>query len=108
MQSQALPLVQAGPAPDRPGNRRCAFPWQLMVIDVQGEVMPCAYYHFSSANQARGNTTRNSRDEIWNGPESQALRARHVAGDLEGPPCGSCVGSRIRGGQYPPFSWGDS
>ena len=79
-----------------------------MLIDLTGEVLPCAYFHFANKGNALGNTNRSTVDEIWNGPEYQALRARHVAGDLEGHPCGDCVAYRQLNGEYPSFEWGDS
>ena len=100
------------PSASRPscdaGNRRCAFPWQLMVIDLTGEVLPCPYFHFANKkNQSLGNTNLNTVDEIWNGPQYQELRARHVAGDLEGHPCDHCLAYRTMDGQFPSFEWGD-
>jgi radical SAM protein with 4Fe4S-binding SPASM domain len=89
-------------------GKRCAFPWQLMVIDLTGEVLPCPYFHFAGSGQTLGNTNRNSIAEIWNGPAYRALRARHASGDLEGHPCGNCMAYRQSGGLYPAFEWGDS
>jgi radical SAM protein with 4Fe4S-binding SPASM domain len=89
-------------------GRRCAFPWQLMVIDLTGEVLPCPYFHFAGSGRTLGNTNLNSLEEIWNGPGYQTLRERHVSGDLEGHPCKNCMAYRTMGGQYPAFEWGDS
>jgi radical SAM protein with 4Fe4S-binding SPASM domain len=79
-----------------------------MVIDLTGEVLPCPYYHFAGSGQSLGNTNVNSVDEIWNGRAYRALRARHVAGDLDDHPCGDCMAYRTMGGQFPAFEWGDS
>lgn len=84
----------------------CAQPWQSMVIDLTGEVVPCAYFHFSSGDQNLGNTNTRTIAEIWNGPSYRELRDRHVRSDFDGHPCGACVAPRLMNGRFPDFEWG--
>jgi MoaA/NifB/PqqE/SkfB family radical SAM enzyme len=93
--------------PERPSPGRCGFPWQLMLIDLTGEVLPCAYFHFAGTGWTLGNTNTSSIAEIWNGPAYRELRERHLSGDLSGYPCGDCLAYRTMGGHYPRFEWGD-
>jgi radical SAM protein with 4Fe4S-binding SPASM domain len=85
---------------------RCAKPWQMMSIDLTGEVAPCPYYHFSSGSLPLGNTNTSDIAEIWNGEGFRDLRRRHAEGDLEGHPCATCMVTRIVGGRFPEFDWG--
>jgi len=89
------------------GGSRCAMPWQSMLIDLTGEVVPCAYYHMSSDGAALGNTNVDTIDEIWNGEGYRDLRRRHAEGNLGGHPCNGCMAFRTRAGTYPLFEWGD-
>src|SRR5262249_39895571 len=105
--NEPLPLGGPSSPSSCSGNRRCAFPWQLMVIDLTGEVLPCPYFHFAGSGESLGNTNRSSLAEIWNGPGYRALGERHAAGDLQGHPCENCMAYRTMGGQFPAFEWGD-
>jgi radical SAM protein with 4Fe4S-binding SPASM domain len=95
----------SGPKIPSPGQ--CGFPWQLMVIDLTGEVLPCPYFHFADTGRTLGNTNTSSIAEIWNGPAYRELRERHLSGDLSGYPCGDCLAYRTMGGLFPRFEWGD-
>jgi radical SAM protein with 4Fe4S-binding SPASM domain len=84
----------------------CAFPWQFLSIDLNGEVAPCGYWSFVG-ERALGNTNEHPVEAIWNGPGFRELRRRHAAGDLAGHPCSRCPARRMMD-QYPVFEWGDS
>lgn len=83
----------------------CAYPWQEMIIDLTGEVVPCCFWSgYGNAGKPLGNTNVHSLDEIWNGPEYQALRRANATGNLEGHPCHQCMAYAWANGNYPPFS----
>lgn len=84
---------------------RCAYPWQQMIVDLTGEVVPCCYWSgYGNTGQPLGNTNTQSVDEIWNGPAYQDLRQRMSTGNLDGHPCGNCMSYRWSGGQFPRFT----
>ena len=83
----------------------CAYPWQQLIIDLTGEVVPCCFWSgYGNVGKPLGNTNVNSLDEIWNGPEYQALRRANATGNLEGHPCHQCMAYAWANGNYPPFS----
>ena len=70
---------------------RCHLPWQSMVIDSYGQVMPCGYWKaFRNNNPYCGNLEDNSLLEIWNGEVYRRLRKNMAAGDLEAAGCVKC------------------
>jgi radical SAM protein with 4Fe4S-binding SPASM domain len=83
----------------------CAYPWQQLIIDLTGEVVPCCFWSgYGNVGKPLGNTNVNSLDEIWNGSEYQALRSANASGKLEGHPCHQCMAYAWSNGNYPPFS----
>lgn len=83
----------------------CAYPWQQMIIDLTGEVVPCCFWSgYGNVGKPLGNTNLNSIDEIWNGSEYQALRRANASGKLEGHPCNQCMAYSWSNGNYPPFT----
>src|SRR6266849_4055609 len=86
---------------------RCAYPWQQIVIDLTGEVVPCCFYSAYGGSEAKpfGNTNAQTLEEIWNGPGYQDLRRRHVEGDLANHPCNKCVAYYWNNEAYPGFQW---
>ena len=83
----------------------CAYPWQQMIIDLTGEVVPCCFWSgYGNVGKPLGNTNLASIDEIWNSSEYQALRRANASGNLEGHPCNQCVAYMWSNGNYPPFS----
>jgi radical SAM protein with 4Fe4S-binding SPASM domain len=86
-------------------QRYCAYPWQQMVVDLTGEVVPCCFWSgYGNTGKPLGNTNVNTVEEIWNGPGYQALRRANASGNLEGHPCRECMAYAWAGGNYPPFS----
>jgi radical SAM protein with 4Fe4S-binding SPASM domain len=83
----------------------CAYPWQQMIIDLTGEVVPCCFWSgYGNTGKPLGNTNVSSLTEIWNGEEYQALRKANATGDLEGHPCHQCMAYAWSNGNYPSFS----
>jgi radical SAM protein with 4Fe4S-binding SPASM domain len=88
-----------------PGKGHCAYPWQQMVIDLTGEVVPCCFWSgYGNTGKPLGNTNVDTLEAIWNGPDYQALRRANASGNLEGHPCNKCMAYAWAGGNYPPFS----
>ena len=83
----------------------CAYPWQQMIVDLTGEVVPCCFWSgYGNVGKPLGNTNLASIDEIWNSSEYQALRQVNASGNLEGHPCNQCMAYAWSNGNYPPFS----
>ncbi|CUS36092.1 SPASM domain-containing protein [Candidatus Nitrospira nitrificans] len=83
----------------------CAYPWQQMIVDLTGEVVPCCFWSgYGNVGKPLGNTNLASIDEIWNSSEYQALRRANASGNLEGHPCNQCTAYGWANGNYPPFS----
>lgn len=84
----------------------CAYPWQQMIIDLTGEVVPCCFWSgYGNGGRPLGNTNVQTPDEIWNGPGYRDLRRRNAAGDLRDHPCGSCLARTWAKGHAPGFTW---
>ena len=90
------------------GNKTapCAYPWQQLIVDLTGEVVPCCFWSgYGNSGKPLGNTNTETLDEIWNGEAYQDLRAKVASGDLEGHPCGNCMAYRWANETFPRFSW---
>lgn len=73
---------------------RCLMPWQSLMIDVYGNVQPCAYrgnYTNTTNAEPYGNINEQSLEEIWNGPIARKVRRCMAAGDLENAGCAKCL-----------------
>jgi MoaA/NifB/PqqE/SkfB family radical SAM enzyme len=88
-------------------NARCAYPWQQMIIDLTGEVVPCCYWSgYGNGGKPLGNTNRDSVEDIWNGPGYRSLREDMASGNRDkGHPCDNCLAYRATNGSFPRFSW---
>lgn len=86
---------------------RCAYPWQQMIIDLTGEVVPCCYWSgYANTGTPLGNTNLQTIDEIWNGEAYTELRQRAAADDFgDDHPCGNCLAARAANGVFPRFTW---
>ena len=83
----------------------CAYPWQQLIVDLTGEVVPCCFWSgYGNRGKPLGNTNAQSLDQIWNGPEWRALRRANASGDVRGTPCHECLAWKWAGGAYPPFT----
>jgi len=79
-------------ATERP---RCPYPWQQMLVDVTGEVVPCCYWAtYCNTGAPLGNTNVDTLSTIWNAEPYRELRHRVAAGDLRGYPCEQCLSYR--------------
>src|SRR5438045_869955 len=84
------PARSTGMANEQPNI--CAYPWQQMIIDLTGEVVPCCFWSgYGNSGKPLGNTNVNTLDEIWNGPEYRRLRLQIVNNNTEGFPCHECL-----------------
>ncbi len=84
----------------------CAYPWQQLLIDLTGEVVPCCFWTgYGNTGKPLGNTNNNTIDEIWNGPGYRRLRLQIVNNNTEGFPCHECLAYKWGQGQYPHFTW---
>jgi radical SAM protein with 4Fe4S-binding SPASM domain len=86
-----VPLTQLHPrlTARQAARSACKMPWTELTILWDGKVVPCAN-HFEP-DHAIGDLTRQSLDEIWNGPALSALRAAHVADAVDAVPvCATC------------------
>lgn len=61
-----------------PRNMPCPFPWQYMVIQWDGSVVPCCR-DYDAAN-VMGNVRNESLRDIWNGETYRAFRRQHETG----------------------------
>lgn len=95
-----------GVGAERRTTGACAYPWQQMIIDLTGEVVPCCFWSgYGNGGKPLGNTNEQTLDQIWNGPAWRALRRANASGSVAGTPCGSCLAHRWAGGTYPRWSW---
>lgn len=86
-------------------TNKCAYPWQQMIIDLTGEVVPCCFWSgYGNSGKPLGNTNVNTIDEIWNNEEYQSLRRANASGNLIGHPCHQCMAYTWSNGVYPKFS----
>lgn len=81
----------AGALPLGDGPFRCSFPAKLMVVDVDGQILPCCT--FSGRSLAVGNVAEMTVGEAWRGMRRRHLYVTHVNGKgLTNPECAHCVG----------------
>lgn len=68
----------------------CPFPWQYLVIQWNGDVVPCCR-DYNGVNKI-GNVKDHSLKDIWNGPNYAAFREQHRTGDYKGNSfCSDCM-----------------
>jgi MoaA/NifB/PqqE/SkfB family radical SAM enzyme len=70
----------------------CRRPWSLMYFTANGRALPCCIAPFSQhgyENYTLGDATKQSLEDIWNGPAYQAFRAALLS---DRPPvaCANC------------------
>ena len=69
---------------------RCGQPWKRVMIRHDGNVMPCCDASGLSLNM--GNIYQQSLEEIWLGPEAEAMRRLHQNGQYDRHPvCRRCM-----------------
>ena len=67
----------------------CLWPWVTVVIQWNGDVVPCCYDYDSK--YILGNVKEKSLVEIWNGEEVLNLRRQFVEGNYNNPLCKQCI-----------------
>lgn len=72
-------LVSLGAVQKYPPFMPCPFPWQYLVVQWDGTVVPCCR-DYNGVNPM-GNVRASTLKEIWNGPVYAAFRDQHVTGD---------------------------
>jgi radical SAM protein with 4Fe4S-binding SPASM domain len=83
-------LVRVPGCAQKSPQGRCALPWTELTVLWDGAVVPCA--NFWERDFTVGDLSRQSLDEVWNGPAMRALRDSHAAGTLdEIPVCRGCA-----------------
>jgi radical SAM protein with 4Fe4S-binding SPASM domain len=72
--------------PDFPDNsNRCVLPWFLLIIQPNGDVLPCEEIEAVIGNAKRGKLSR-----IWNGREYREFRQKIQQNGLSHPACYRC------------------
>ena len=83
----------------------CYYPWHSFTIAWDGKVVPCCRDHNAAA--VLGDASRESLEEIWNGPAMQDLRGQFLRNRVSAAPCATCTerSSEIGlPGRFYPFS----
>ncbi|WP_421902063.1 SPASM domain-containing protein [Maridesulfovibrio sp.] len=85
----------------------CAYPWQQLIIDLTGEVVPCCYWSgYGNSGEPMGNINTQSIEEIWNNANYVELRRVIASGNIPAThPCANCLAYVWANNNYPPFEW---
>lgn len=84
-------MAELGEFRSYPKNMPCPFPWQYLVVQWNGDVVPCCRDYNSEI--AVGNVREQTLEEIWNGPACRALRRQHETGFFkDNETCRKCLG----------------
>lgn len=73
-------LAELGTYQAYPVNMPCPFPWEYLVVQWHGTIVPCCR-DYNSFN-VMGNVKDTSLKEIWNSREYAAFRAQHACGNF--------------------------
>lgn len=73
---------------DRVAQYPCYYPWHSMTVTWDGRVVPCCRDHNDAT--VLGDATRQSLEEIWNGPALQDLRRQFIKNKVTAVPCVTC------------------
>jgi len=73
-----------------PPRMPCPFPWRHLVVQWNGDVVPCC--RDCNGEAVLGNVQRQTLREIWNGPAYAEFRRRLVEEDYRDGMCGPCMG----------------
>ena len=71
-----------------PPGMPCPFPWQYVVVQWNGDVVPCCRDYDGVLKI--GNVADGTLKEIWNGARYEWFREQHRSGNLEHPFCRNC------------------
>jgi len=72
-------MADLGEVQKYPPGMPCPFPWEYLVVQWDGTVVPCCR-DYNGVN-AVGNVRDKTLEEIWNGPGYRAFRNQHRTGD---------------------------
>ena len=72
-----------------PEHMPCPFPWRYLVIQWNGDVVPCC--RDCNGDIVLGNAAENSLREIWNNEAYRAFRDEMIRGTFSNPICGPCM-----------------
>lgn len=75
-------IVPLGDVEKYPPFMPCPFPWQYLVVQWDGSVVPCCR-DYNSVNPM-GNVKQSTLKEIWNSPPYSSFRDQHRSGDYSG------------------------
>ncbi len=84
------PMAKLGESASTPDVVPCLFPWQHLVVQWDGRVVPCCRDY--DGELVLGDATEQTLLEIWRGPALQRLREQHACGAYEGNAlCARCM-----------------
>jgi len=82
-------LIPLGTIEKYPPHMPCPFPWQYLVVQWNGDVVPCCR-DFNAVN-CLGNVTDLSLKEIWNSTGYEQFRESMSKGEFEPGMCAECM-----------------
>ncbi len=82
-------MTELGTFDRYPPHMPCPFPWQYLVVQNNGDVVPCCR-DYNGVN-VMGNANTESLKEIWNGSRFTDFRNRMASGDYDNTLCGPCL-----------------
>lgn len=83
-------LIPLGAVEKYPPHMPCPFPWQYLVVQWNGDVVPCCR-DFNAVNRL-GNVKNSTLKEIWNGSDYARFRTAMAQGEYEPVICEECMG----------------
>lgn len=72
-----------------PRNMPCPFPWRYLVVQWNGDVVPCC--RDCNAELVLGNVADSTLREIWNGKAYQDFREQMMSGEFNNTICAPCM-----------------
>jgi radical SAM protein with 4Fe4S-binding SPASM domain len=87
------------PLNDKGVGKRCAKPFREMSVRYDGGVAICC--NDWRGKLKLGNLTRDTLDQVWNGPVAQAARRKLMVGERDFGPCKGCDATSYRVGLLP-------
>ncbi len=84
-------LTSLGDKPTFPAHMPCPFPWQYLVVQWNGDIVPCCR-DFNAVN-VMGNVGKDSLLDIWNGPAYASFRHQITTKNYSGTNsiCSECM-----------------
>ena len=68
---------ESAPQAGRRGIKGCRYPWEWLMINIDGNVRPCCH-----AKKFIGNLSEMPSEEIWNGAAMKEVRRKILAGEI--------------------------